>query len=153
MQNISQHITYAEAIKSHTAVKYNKDNTPNAEQLAAMQLVAGKVFEPLREHFNKPIAVTSFFRSKIVNVLLGGASNSQHCLGQAIDIDADVLGGLTNADIFNYIKNNLEFDQLIWEFGNSNQPDWVHVSYKPTGNRKQILKAHKEGYKTVYSKF
>lgn len=150
MENISKHISYAEATKSQTAVRYGKDNTPNTQQLAAMKLVAQKVFEPVREHFKKPIAVTSFFRSKSVNVLSGGSDTSQHLTGQAMDVDADLLGGVTNADIFHFVRKNLDFDQLIWEFGDSEQPAWVHFSYCTTGNRKQILKAVKNGYQTLY---
>lgn len=153
MKYISKHITYAEATKSLTAVKYNKENTPNAQQLESMKHVAATVFEPLREHFKKPIAVTSFFRSRPVNVLIGGEANSQHCKGEAMDLDADVLGGLTNADIFFFIKENLSFDQLIWEFGTPQQPAWIHVSSKRTGNRKQVLCSRKNNYKTEYTKW
>lgn len=153
MKNISKHISYSEATKSQTAVKYRKDNTPDASQLEAMKYIAETVFEPLREHFKKPIAVTSFFRSKPVNVLLGGATNSQHCKGEAMDLDADVLGGLTNADIFYFVKDNLVFDQLIWEFGSDKQPGWVHVSCKKAKNRKQLLKSIKNNYQTEYVKW
>ncbi|MCL1942798.1 MAG: D-Ala-D-Ala carboxypeptidase family metallohydrolase [Candidatus Azobacteroides sp.] len=151
MENISMFISYAEAVKSNTAVRYARDNTPDAEQLENMKYVASKVFDKLRAHFGKPIAVTSFFRSRSVNALVGGSLTSQHCKGEAIDIDGDILGGVSNADIFNYIKNNLVFDQLIWEFGNDKNPDWVHVSLKRIGNnRKQILRSVKKETKTEY---
>jgi len=118
-----------------------------------MTLTAEKIFEPVREFFNYPIAVTSFFRAPAVNAAAGGARNSQHSTGQAMDIDADVLGKITNKQVFDYIRENLEFDQLIWEFGDENQPDWVHVSYNKVVNRRQILRSLKQNYKTIYTSF
>jgi hypothetical protein len=106
-----------------------------------MRLVAAKVFDPIREHFNKPIGISSFFRSSAVNYKIGGAKTSQHLLGEAIDIDADIYGHFTNSEIFNWIKENLEFDQLIWEYGTEDNPAWVHVSYSSTGKRKQVLQS------------
>jgi hypothetical protein len=150
MEKISPHITYTEATHSQTAIKYRKENIPNNEQLTAMQLLAEKIFEPIREHFKTPIAITSFFRSQQVNTLVGGSVNSQHTKGEAMDINAAVLGGLTNAQVFFFIKNNLLFDQLIWEFGDDQNPDWVHVSYKNTGNKRQMLKSKKNGHNTKY---
>jgi len=140
MENISKHITVAEATKSQNAVRAGIDNTPNDEQLTAMKLVAEKCFEPLRVWYGKPIGVSSFFRNSDVNKLAKGSKTSQHVKGEAIDIDADLFNnGITNAEIFNYIKDNLEFDQLIWEYGTDKNPAWVHVSYSAKGNRKQIL--------------
>jgi len=153
MLKISDHITYAEATKSQVAVRYNLKNVPNQEQLENMTLTAEKIFEPVREFFNYPIAVTSFFRAPAVNAAAGGARNSQHSTGQAMDIDADVLGKITNKQVFDYIRENLEFDQLIWEFGDENQPDWVHVSYNKVVNRRQILRSLKQNYKTIYTSF
>ena len=150
MEKISPHITYVEATFSQTATKHRMENIPNTEQLAAMRLIAEKIFEPMRAHFNIPIAITSFFRTKQVNTLVGGAINSQHTKGEAMDINAAVLGGTTNAEIFHFIKNNLLFDQLIWEFGDHLNPDWVHVSYKLTGNKRQVLKSKKIGHNTKY---
>jgi len=153
MTDISKHITYAEATKSQTAVRYNLKNVPNQEQLENMTLTAEKIFEPVREHFDVSIAVTSFFRAPAVNAAAGGARNSQHTTGQAIDIDADVLGKITNKQVFDYIRGNLEFDQLIWEFGDDKNPAWVHVSFSKTGNRRQVLKSLKQNYKTIYIPF
>ena len=133
MNNISQHITYAEA----TRTSAKADNTPNAEQLAAMKLLAVNVFEPLRALVGRPILVTSMFRSAKVNQLKGGSATSQHCKGEAMDIK---LPGM-NRSLFEIILNQLPFDQLIWEFGTDKEPAWVHVSYKATGNRKQVLRA------------
>lgn len=133
---VSAHITLKEATRTDTHLP----NIPNDEQLRKMKLTAEKVFEPVREYFNKPIMVTSFFRTKEVNKKIGGAKNSQHMLGEAIDMDAQVLGGLGNDDIFFYIYKYLEYDQLIWEAGDDSEPDWVHVSYNEKGNRFQTLK-------------
>jgi hypothetical protein len=118
-----------------------------------MQLLAEKVFEPIREHFKTPIHVSSMYRGLNLNQAIKGSITSQHCSGQAMDIDMDSKGKPTNKDIFDFIKKNLEFDQMIWEFGNDKQPDWVHVSYTSSKNRKQILKAKKINGKTTYENF
>lgn len=141
MEKISKYISYAEAVKSQTAERYGLDNTPNDVQLNNMVNVATFVFDNVREYFGVPLYVSSFFRSKEVNEKAGGSKTSQHMTGEAIDIDADVYGGVKNSEIFDYIKNNLDFDQLIWEYGNSKEPAWVHVSYRTNGhNRRQIIK-------------
>lgn len=150
---ISRHISQAEAIKSDAAIRLNIPNIPTADVVQNMQYVAQYVFDRVRDHFSKPIAITSFFRSPALNRAIGGSTTSQHCNGEAIDIDGDVLGGVKNSDIFHYIRQNLDFDQLIWEFGNSTEPDWVHVSLKRGLNRRQILVAIKEGGKTVYKPY
>ena len=147
---ISDHITYAEAIHSNTAKRKNIDNTPNETQVEAMKLLAEKVFEPLREWVGGPIKVNSFFRSEALNESIGGSATSQHCKGQAIDID-DVYGRKSNAEMYNWIKENLDFDQMIWEFGDDDNPNWVHVSYvSEDENRNRCLKAYKENGKTKY---
>lgn len=143
-QRISEHIGYTEATKSNTATKHGIDNTPDAEAMLNMQHIAKKIFEPLRDRFKVPIAVSSFYRSKELNKKIGGSSRSQHCKGEAMDLDADVYGMVSNRELFYYIKNNLEFDQLIWEFGTDYEPAWVHVSLKRNGiNRNKVLKAVK----------
>lgn len=147
---ISKHISIKEATRSNTAERLGIDNFPDSPTLVNMQALAENVFEPLREHFGHPIYITSFYRSPELNKAIGGSHRSQHCKGQAIDID-DVIGSSTNADFFNYIKDNLEFDQLIWEFGNNDSPNWVHVSYNTDNNRGNILKASKENGKTKYT--
>ena len=147
---ISKHISYKEGIHSITAIRKGIDNEPNEEQLANMKLVAEKVFEPLRVFINGPIKVNSFFRSPDLNKAIGGSTKSQHCKGQAIDID-DTYGKATNAEMYWWIKENLDFDQMIWEFGNNDNPDWVHVSYvSPDKNRNRCLKAYREDGKTKY---
>ncbi len=144
-RTISKNISYTEATKSVTAIKRGIDNTPDCAALANMQFVAENIFEPVRGRFCVPIAVTSFYRSPALNKAVGGSSTSQHVKGEAMDLDADVYGVITNKYIFDYIKDNLNFDQLIWEFGDNNEPGWVHVSLKNSGtNRKQILQAYKE---------
>ena len=151
---ISDHITYAEAIHSQTAKRKGIDNTPNPNQIEAMKLLAEKVFEPLREWVGGPIKVNSFFRSPELNTKIGGSKTSQHCKGQAIDID-DVYGYKTNSEMYHWIKENLSFDQMIWEFGTDTQPNWVHVSYvSEENNRNRCLKAYKDDmvrtkYKTI----
>mgnify|MGYP000138528115 CR=1 FL=1 len=147
---ISKHISLKEATKSNTANRLGIENFPDNDTLIQMQALAENIFEPLREHVGGPIYITSFYRSPELNKAIGGSTRSQHCLGQAIDID-DVLGNATNKEMFEYIKDNLEFDQLIWEFGNNDSPNWVHVSYNTDNNRGNILKASKENGKTKYT--
>ena len=147
---ISKHISYREGVYSITATRLGLDNTPNSEQLANMELVAKEIFEPLRAWVNGPIKINSFFRSPKLNKAIGGSSKSQHCKGQAIDID-DTLKRSSNAAMYRFIKNNLDFDQMIWEFGDDDNPDWVHVSYvSKKDNRNRCLKAYRENGKTKY---
>jgi hypothetical protein len=136
---------------SITATRRGISNDPDDEQLVNMELIAEKVFEPLREYVGGPIKINSFFRSPDLNKAIGGSSKSQHCKGQAIDID-DTFGVVANSDMYNYIKNNLDFDQLIWEFGDDDNPNWVHVSYvSEFDNRKRCLRAYKGNGKTLYN--
>lgn len=123
---------------------------PTPEHLENLKILANKVFQPIRDHFKVPILISSGYRSRILNNAVNGAAKSQHCLGQAIDIDNDETS-VTNKEIFDFIKHNLDFDQLIWEFGNDDNPDWVHVSYNKEGNKKQILRAKRNGIKTYYT--
>ena len=147
---ISRHISYKEGVYSRTATRLNIDNKPNDDQMQNMCLVAEEVFEPLRVWVGGPIKINSFFRSPELNKAIGGSAKSQHCHGQAIDLD-DTFGRATNAEMFDYIKENLDFDQMIWEFGDDNNPNWVHVSYvSPTENRKKCLKAYKDNKITKY---
>jgi len=147
---ISKHISYKEGIHSNTALRRNIDNTPSDEQLDNMELIAEKIFEPLRVYVNGPIKINSFFRSAELNTAIGGSKTSQHCKGQAMDID-DTFGRATNAEMYHFIKEHLDFDQMIWEFGDDDNPNWVHVSYvSPEKNRKKCLKAYKEDGKTRY---
>ena len=147
---ISEHISYKEGTRSTTAIRRGISNNPDNEQLANMELLAEKVFEPLREWVDGPIKINSFFRSPELNKAIGGSGKSQHCHGQAIDID-DTYGKVANSEMYHYVKNNLDFDQMIWEFGDDDNPDWVHISYvSEEDNRRRCLKAYREGGKTKY---
>lgn len=151
---LSNHVSLAEFCHSDIAKRRGIDNTiKNPAHLASAKLLCEKVFEPIREHFGGPIHISSGYRSAALNLAVKGSSSSQHCKGEAMDIDADRYGKVTNKEIFDYIREHLEWDQMIWEFGNDSQPDWVHVSFKATGNRRQILKAIKEGASTEYVKY
>ena len=151
--NISKNLSLAEVIRSETAKRRGISNMPTPEHIENFKKLALNIFQPVREHFGVPIHISSGYRSKELNEAIGGATSSQHSSGEAIDIDMDGSNSkVTNKDIFDFIKNNLNFDQLIWEFGNDKNPDWVHVSYESTGKqRKQILKATRSGGKTNYS--
>ena len=147
---VSKNISYKEATHSTTAKRLGIDNTPDSEQFSNMIYVAENVFQPVREHFDTPIYISSFFRSEALNKAIRGSSSSTHMKGEAMDLDADVYGKVSNADIFHYIKDNLEVDQLIWEFGTDQDPAWVHVSLSKGNNRNQILVAKRVDGKTVY---
>jgi len=153
MEKLSNNLYLKEVIKSNTATRRGIDNSPTAEHLANLKVVAVRVFQPIRDHFETPIGISSGYRSEALNKAIGGSKTSQHSKGQALDLDADIFGGVTNFDIFFFIKNNLDFDQLIWEFGTDEEPNWVHVSFKPDGkNRKSVLKAIKSNGRTTYLK-
>ena len=150
MLKISKHISYKEAVHSATAKRRGIENTPNQEQLDNMYKVADFIFEPLRMYVGGAIKITSFFRSQDLNKAIGGSTKSQHCKGQAIDID-DVFGYKRNYEMFEYIRENLDFDQLIYEFGTNDNPDWIHVSYvSKKENRNRVLRAIRENGKTKY---
>ena len=156
MSQISEHLTLAEVTQSDTAKRLGIDNIPTPEHLANLKLLAEKIFEPIRAHFGKPIHVSSGYRSAALNKATpGSSSTSQHCSGEALDLDQDNMGtGITNKMVFDYIKANLVFDQLIWEYGNDSQPDWVHVSYESTGKqRKEILRGKRVNGKPSYSPY
>jgi hypothetical protein len=150
MEKISKHISYHEGTYSRTAERKDLDNTPNKEQLKCMKEVAENLFEPLRDWVGGPIKINSFFRGEPVNTAIGGSTRSQHMKGQAIDID-DTFGHKTNAEMYHYIKDNLDFDQMIWEFGTDKNPNWLHiswVSHRP--NRKKLTIAKKVNGRTKY---
>ena len=161
MEKISKHLSYSEVVKSATATRRGISNDPNEKELANIKMLAENVFEPLREHFNVPIGIISGFRSLELNKAVGGAKSSQHLAGAyngkeeaAFDIDADVYkNGITNTDIFNYIKDNLEYDQVIAEFYDNGNPAWIHVSYRKGRLRKSNLIAVKISGKTKYLKY
>lgn len=147
---LSKHFELAEFTRSSTAKRAGISNMPTDAHLENIKLLCEKILEPIRVHFARPIILSSGYRSPALNRAVGGSSSSQHCSGEAADIDMDGTN-VTNAQIFNYIKDNLEFDQLIWEFGTDSNPDWVHVSYESNGRqRKQILRAVKKNGSTSY---
>jgi hypothetical protein len=147
---LSKNLSLAELTKSATAIKHGIANEPTIEHLLNLKELATNVFQPIREHFGMPIGISSGYRSMALNDLIGGSSRSQHSKGEAVDIDADIFGGVTNKEIFYFIKEHLDFDQLIWEFGNDNEPAWVHVSYKSENNRREVLRAYKDNGYTKY---
>lgn len=142
-------------LKSRTATRLGLSNSPNEEHVRNMQALAENIFQPLRDYFGVPIHISSGYRSEALNKAIGGSKSSQHCKGEAMDIDRDGYSQPDNAQIFEYIKNNLDFDQMIWEFGTQKNPEWVHVSYKRDGkNRAELLVAYKTSYgKTKYRQF
>ena len=149
-EKISKHVSYKEGVRSRTADRRGLDNTPNESQLKCMKDITKGLFEPLREWVGGPIKINSFFRGEPVNTAIGGSKYSQHMKGQAMDID-DTFGHKTNAEMYHYIKDNLDFDQLIWEFGDDKNPNWVHVSYVThRENRKKLTIAKKVNGKTKY---
>ena len=151
MTQISKHLTLEELTYSATAIKLGIVNVPTPIQIENLKTLALKVFEPTREHFGVPIHISSGYRIMNLNQALNGSITSQHCRGEAIDID--MKGDkVTNAQIFHWIKDNLKYDQLIWEFGDKKNPDWIHVSYCKD-YRQQTLRAVKVNGKTHYEKF
>lgn len=161
MKNLSPNLSYNEAVRSSTAIRFGIANIPDDRQLAIMEHLAINLFEPVRNHFDKPIRVSSFYRSPQLNRKIGGASNSDHMVLEdvaAIDLDNDALTwtGVTNADIFWYIYDHLDYYKLIWEFGDDKNPDWVHISFSlddKKNKRKHTYYVHKPKGRTVYSLF
>lgn len=146
--NLSKNFTLTEFTKSQTALRMGIDNTPNDEHLESAKKLFVNVVQPVREEFG-PTMINSGYRGPELNKAIGGSERSQHCKGEAVDIE---VPGVSNYDVAKYIRDNLDFDQLILEFYTPGIPDsgWVHVSYKEEGNRKQVLTALKEDGKTVY---
>jgi hypothetical protein len=146
---LSKNLSLAEVIKSQTAIRKNIDNIPSLRHQDNLIAIAQAVFQPLRDWYAKPITVSSGYRSPQLNQAINGSLSSQHCKGEALDLDV----GDENFMLFDYIRLNLDFDQMIWEFGDDVNPAWVHVSYKVSGNRKQILRAVKIDSKTKYEQW
>lgn len=150
---LTAHFDLSEFTRSESAKREGLDNTPTSEHLENLKTLCEKVLEPIRLRFGS-INISSGYRGKMLNHFIGGAVNSDHCVGRAADIDMDDVGtGVTNTEIFNYIKDNLDYDQLIWEFGNKVKPDWVHVGYRLGANRKQTLRATKLNGKSHYAPY
>ena len=143
---ITAHFTLSEFTRSESAKRHGVSNQPTPEHLENIKILCQRVLEPIRMKFG-PINISSGYRSKVLNHYIGGSLRSQHCEGKAADLDMDDMGGVTNKQIFEYIKNELEFDQLINEFNYG----WIHVSYNTGKNRLQVLDALKVNNKTVYA--
>jgi hypothetical protein len=152
--NLSKNLTLKEAIKSNTASRLGLDNTPTDEHLSNLIVTAKKVFQPIRDHFGIPIGVSSMYRGEALNKAINGSQSSDHCRGRAIDIDADMFGNITNKEIGDWVKENLDFDQLIYEFPDKDgEPSWIHVGYRSfEENRNQILIATRVNGKVRYAK-
>lgn len=149
---LTAHFTLAEFTRSESAKRHGVSNMPTAEHQENLVVLCEKILEPLRAKFG-PINISSGYRSKVLNHYIGGSLSSQHCEGKAADIDMDGMGSVSNKEIFEYIQLNLDFDQMIWEFGNTTNPDWVHVSFNAIKNRKQVLRALKVNGKTAYAPY
>jgi zinc D-Ala-D-Ala carboxypeptidase len=151
---VSEHLTLGEATISGTAKSLGINNTPSKDVLEVMKHTAVNIFEKVRAHFGgRPIYVSSFYRAPEVNKAIGGSATSQHCKGEAMDLDGDVYENASNKQIFEFIRDNLQFDQLITEGVAGGKIAWVHVSLKKTGNRKQISFMYKSSGKTVYEPY
>jgi len=146
---LTENFSLAEMTKSETALRYDMDNTPGDAEITNLKLLAEKVLQPVRDHYKRGVKVNSGFRHPEVNAKVGGSKTSDHCRGQAADIE---IPGVANADLAQWIADNLDFRQLILEFYTPGVPDsgWVHVSYVEGDNKKQIMTAMKENGKTVY---
>lgn len=150
---LSKNLSLNEVVKSNTALRRGIDNTPTEEHLKNLKYVAEKVFQPIREHFGVPIYISSGYRSQELNEAIGGSPRSFHSHGMALDLDQDGRNkGVSNADVFYYIKDNLQFTELIWEFGDETNPNWVHVAIAPgREDEKKIKIAERVNNKTTYS--
>jgi len=150
---LSKNLSLNEVVRSDTAMRRDIDNTPTEEHLKNLKYTAEKVFQPIREHFGVPIYISSGYRSKELNEAIGGSPRSFHSHGMALDLDQDGRNkGVSNADVFYYIKENLQFTELIWEFGDETNPNWVHVAIAPgREDEKKIKIAERIDNRTTYS--
>lgn len=146
---LSEHLDLSEIIRSESAKRNGISNMPTPEHIENLKALAEKIFEPIRNYFKVPIRVSSGYRSKELNAKVGGSKTSDHCFGYAIDLDADGTS-ITNNEIFHFIKDNLKFKQLIFEFPVNGQASWIHISYQTSNLKNEILIAKKLYEKTVY---
>ena len=147
--NLTANFTLEELVKSETALRHNIDNTPGETEIENLKRLCEKILQPVRDHFSTGVKVNSGYRSPAANQKVGGSPTSDHCKGQASDIENP---GVPNADLAKWITENLDFTQVILEFYTQGVPDsgWVHVSYDPQNLKKQSLTAVKKDGKTVY---
>lgn len=151
MEIIGKYLTYTDLVKSDMAKRLGIINAPSDTQFANLKALISTIYDKVVDHYGKKIGFNSAFRNEVLNKAIGGAKNSQHTTGEAIDLDADIYGHVTNQEIFSFIKNNLEFDQLIAEgLDSKGNVGWVHVSYSKTKNRKQVLVMIKVNGKSKY---
>jgi hypothetical protein len=146
---LTANFTLNELTQSETALRKGLDNAPTQDVISALQTLAVNVLQPVREHYGRGVKVNSGYRSPEVNASVGGSKTSDHCKGQAADIE---IPGVANAELAAYIRDELQFTQLILEFYTPGVPDsgWVHVSYDPANLKKQVMTATKRDGKTVY---
>jgi hypothetical protein len=151
MTQLTANFSLEELVKSETALRKGLPNVPNEEQVGALRVLAENVLQPVREAFKKGVKVNSGFRAPDVNASVGGSRTSDHCKGQAADIE---IPGVANGDLAEWIKQNMKFTQLILEFYTPGIPDsgWVHVSYDSANLKCECLTATKQDGKTVYLK-
>ncbi len=149
MTQLTRNFSLHELTKSETALRYDMENTPGPAEAANLTELAGKVLQPIRDHYQKGVKINSGFRHPDVNAKVGGSRTSDHCRGMAADLE---IPGVANAELAQWVKDNLEFTQLILEFYTPGIPDsgWVHVSYDPGNLKKQVMTATKQNGKTVY---
>ena len=149
MTQLTRNFSLHELTKSETAMRHDLDNTPGPVEIGNLTELAGKVLQPIRDHFQKGVHISSGFRHPDVNAKVGSSRTSDHCKGMAADLE---IPGVANAELAEWVKNNLEFTQLILEFYTPGIPDsgWVHVSYDPNNLKKQVMTATKQNGKTVY---
>ena len=145
---LSENFSLQEMTFSPSAIRKGIANKPTDEHIENLRILCEKVLQPIRDKMACTINVSSGYRAPALNALIGGSRTSQHCFGQAADLQVEGR----NHEMFNFIKDNLEFDQVIWEFGTDAEPAWVHVSFYSKHNRKQVLKAVKVNGKTQYLK-
>ena len=144
---LSKNLSLGEVVRSAAAKKLGIDNNPTKEHLENLKIIAKEVFQPTRDYFGVPIFISSGYRSKELNKKVGGSKTSQHAFGMALDLDADVFGGVTNKQMFDYIRANLKFTQLIYEYGTDENPAWVHVGYDKNNLKGEVLRVEKsKGY-------
>lgn len=147
---LSKNLKLEIVLKSVTALRYGIDNTPSIEHRNNLVILAENIFQPIVDYFKVPIYISSGYRSEELNKRIGGSKTSDHCKGMAIDIDQDFRSSVTNREVFDFISKNLSFKQLIWEYGDNDNPDWVHVSYDYRYLPREILRSKKVNKKTRY---